>query len=185
MMVGLVLAVVFTIGWIPAFVYRTEELAAALPEYDDTERRWSYATPVLLATHCTLSCAMVSVADPISLWSAGIGLAVYGTAVVFWLSGRALISPLRVRRLPNVPPPQLRCDGAFGVVRHPLYFSYLLACVAPMIVARRGILFVTLAPCVLAIVVRALLEERRLHAQLGAEYEDYCCRVKRLVPFVW
>lgn len=185
MMLGLLLAVVFTIGWIPVFRYRTEMWADALPAYQGTERLWSVVLPVLLATHCTLAAAALSFADAIPAWSAAVGVAVYGTAVVFWLWGRALISPLHVRRLPDEPPLQLRRDGAFGVVRHPLYFSYLLACAAPVVIVRHGILFVTFALCALALAVRAVLEERRLHAQLGAQYDDYCRTVKRLVPFVW
>ena len=33
--------------------------------------------------------------------------------------------------------------------------------------------------------IRAEQEERRLHAQLGPAYADYCRTVKRLIPFVW
>jgi protein-S-isoprenylcysteine O-methyltransferase Ste14 len=33
--------------------------------------------------------------------------------------------------------------------------------------------------------VRAVTEEKRLRAQLGAQYDDYSKDVKRLVPFVW
>lgn len=184
-MLGLWLAVVFTIGWIPVFVYRTEELSEALPAYRGAERPWSFVTPAVLALHCTVAGVTVSTLDMIPWWAAGIGVAVYGTAVVFWLWGRALISPLHVRRLPDQPPPRLRRDGAFGVVRHPLYFSYLLACAAPVIVARGGMLLVTFALCALVLAVRARLEEQRLRVQLGAEYDDYCRTVKRLVPFVW
>lgn len=185
MTLGLLLAVVFTIGWIPVFVYRTEVLADALPAYHGMERLWSVVLPVLLATHCTLAATILSFVEAIPAWSAAIGLAVYGTAVVFWLWGRALISPLHVRRLPDEPPLQLRRDGAFGVVRHPLYFSYLLVCAAPVILARRGVLLVTFVLCALALAVRSVLEEQRLHAQLGAQYDEYCRTVKRLVPFVW
>jgi protein-S-isoprenylcysteine O-methyltransferase Ste14 len=185
MTVGLLFAVVFVLGWIPVFVCRTEELTEALPSYRGPEWLWTLVTPILLATHCTLACATLSFIDDIPWWSAGLGLAVYGTAVLFWLSGRPLISPLHVRRLPDEPPQRLRRDGAFGVVRHPLYFSYLLACAAPVIVARRGLLVVTFALCALVLAVRAVLEERRLRVQLGAEYHDYCRSVKRLVPFVW
>jgi protein-S-isoprenylcysteine O-methyltransferase Ste14 len=185
MTLGLGLAVVFGLGWIPVFVYRTEELTEALPSYHGRERLWALLTPALLATHCTVACATLSFVGEIPAWSAASGLAVYGTAVVFWLWARALISPLHVRRLPDEPPLQLRRDGAFGVVRHPLYLSYLLACAAPVIVARRGVLLLTFALCAMALAVRSLLDERRLHAQLGAPYDDYCRTVKRLVPFVW
>ena len=185
MMLGVLLALVFALGWIPVFVYRTEALTEALPSYHGAERLWSFVTPALLGTHCTVSCIALSLADEIPLWAAASGLVVYGTSVVFWLWGRAMISPLHVRRLPDEPPPQLRCDGVFGIVRHPLYFSYLLACAAPVIVLRGGILVVTFGLCAFVLVVRALLEERRLHAQLGAQYDEYCRSVKRLVPFVW
>jgi len=182
---GLYLAAVFTIGWIPVFVYRTEEFTEALPSYGALERVWSFLTPAALALHCTLAGALLGGLREVPLWAAGSGAAVYGTAVVFWLWGRPLISPLHVRRLPDEPPPRLRRDGAFGVVRHPLYFSYLLACAAPVIAARYAVLLATFALCALVLAGRAIVEERRLRAQMGAEYDDYCRSVKRLLPFVW
>jgi len=185
MSLGLLLGIVFTLGWIPVFMYRTEELSEALPSYQGTERLWMFATPACLAIHCTVAGVTLSFVDAMPLWSTALGLAVYGTAVVFWLWGRVLISPLHMRRLPDEPPLQLRRDGAFGVVRHPLYFSYVLACAAPVIIARSSVLLVTFGVCALVLAVRAVLEERRLHAQLGAQYEEYCRSVKRLVPFVW
>ena len=44
---------------------------------------------------------------------------------------------------------------------------------------------VTLGACCVALIVRAAQEERRLHAQLGSVYAEYCRSVKRLIPFVW
>jgi protein-S-isoprenylcysteine O-methyltransferase Ste14 len=182
---GLWIAVVFVLGWIPVFVYRTEALMEALPAYDRAERLWSFVTPAVVATHCTVACAILGFVAEIPLWALTLGTAVYGGAVLFWLWARALISPLHVRRLPDEPPRQLRRSGAFGVVRHPLYFSYLLACAAPVIIARRGLLLVTFALCAGVLAVRSLLEERRLRAQLGVPYDEYCRTVKRLLPFVW
>ncbi len=181
---GLYFAVIFTIGWIPVFMYRTEEFTEALPSYSGMERLWSFLTPAALALHCTLAATIAAFAE-VSPWAMALGAAVYATAAVFWLSGRTLISPLHVRRLPDEPPTQLRRDGAFGVVRHPLYFSYLLACAAPVIVVPRGTLLITFAVCALVLAGRAVIEEWRLRAQLGEEYDDYCRTVKRLIPFVW
>jgi protein-S-isoprenylcysteine O-methyltransferase Ste14 len=70
-------------------------------------------------------------------------------------------------------------------VRHPLYFGVLVVSAAPAVAAGRLFLLCTYLMCVVAIVVRALQEERRLHAQLGSEYASYCRDVKRLVPFLW
>ena len=81
MMLGLAIAVVFVLGWIPVFMYRTEELGEALPSYHGAERLWVFLTPVLLATHYTLACVTLSFVNEIPWWSAGSGLAVYGACV--------------------------------------------------------------------------------------------------------
>jgi len=98
---------------------------------------------------------------------------------------RALIGPLRVRRQPYDPPFRFRQDGAFGVVRHPLYLGALVAAGAPVLVVPRAYLAGSWAFCFLALAVRAGQEEARLRAQLGQPYEEYCRGVKRLVPFLW
>jgi protein-S-isoprenylcysteine O-methyltransferase Ste14 len=43
----------------------------------------------------------------------------------------------------------------------------------------------TLVLCGVALMVRAVQEERRLRAQVGAPYDAYCRAVKRLIPYVW
>jgi len=182
---GTLLALVFALGWIPLFVYRAEGLTEALPTYRGAERFWVCATPVLLALHVSLACLTLNATGNVSRWGAAAGLAVFATALALWFSGRVRIGPLRRRRLPDEPPLRLRRDGAFAVVRHPLYASYLLACAAPVLVLRRGYLVATYGVCVIAVATRAIQEERRLRAQLGAEYDAYCRDVKRLVPFVW
>jgi protein-S-isoprenylcysteine O-methyltransferase Ste14 len=66
-----------------------------------------------------------------------------------------------------------------------LYFGYLLATAAPVAATPNRWLAVSFALCAMMLAVRAVQEERRLRAQLGAQYDDYCKDVKRLVPFVW
>lgn len=180
-----VLLAVFALGWIPFFIFRAEGWTEALPSYRGTERFWVFATPALLATHMTAACVMLNWTPELPLWSAILGVAIFAVAIGFWFWGRALIGPLRVRRLPDEAPLQLRRDGAFGVVRHPMYFAYLLACFAPVLVVRRGILLLTFGAAATAIVVRAIQEERRTRAQVGAPYDEYCRDVKRLLPFLW
>jgi len=70
-------------------------------------------------------------------------------------------------------------------VRNPLFFGYLVAAAAPLIVAARPVLLISFAGCVAVLTIRAVQEERRLHTQVGPRYAEYCRDVKRLIPFVW
>jgi len=181
----MLLGAAFGFGWIPLFLQRAETLRAALPLYSAGERFWVRLTPAVLAVHVTLACGLVSFTDPLPIGRTIAALALYGGALVFWFRARAQIGPVDRRPLPDEPPPALRRDGPFGVVRNPLYFAYLVAAAAPALIAARPILALTWSACFAALAVRAAQEERRLHAQLGGAYADYCREVKRLVPYVW
>jgi protein-S-isoprenylcysteine O-methyltransferase Ste14 len=182
---AIVLGALFGLGWIPLFVNRAEHLPAALPYYSAAERFWVFATPALLGLHVTVACLLISFVTPLTVAPTTLGLALFATALLFWFRARAQIGAYDRRPLPDEPPPTLRRDGPFGLVRNPLYFAYLLAAAAPALVAGRLFLLVTWLACFAALAVRAAQEERRLHAQLGPAYADYCREVKRLVPFVW
>jgi protein-S-isoprenylcysteine O-methyltransferase Ste14 len=166
-------------------VFRAESARAALAAYGGVERFCVRLAPVVVGTHVTAACLVVSRTSAIPAGLVLAGIVTFAGAIGFWFWGRVMIGPLRERRLPNEPPRQFRCDGAFGLVRHPLYASYLLACAAPLLVAQYPPLLLTFACCALMLEVRARQEERRLHAQLGPQYAVYCREVKRLVPFVW
>ena len=161
---GLVLALVFTAGWIPLYVFRAEEMSEALPYYSATERRSVRYAAVILIAHTSIACIVLSLTSP-PLWRAGLGLLLFAAAIGFCMWARAQIGPLRLTRLPQ-PPPTLRRDGPFGVVRNPLYLGYLVAAGAA-VTTGRPLLAVTFAACFLALAMRAAQEERRLHAQLG------------------
>jgi protein-S-isoprenylcysteine O-methyltransferase Ste14 len=184
MTVGFVLAIIFTIGWLPPFLWRTEPLAQAFPAYDRDERLSTLATAITLSLHMGVGCVWLTVVD-VPLLRGGLALVIFLFGLGFWYWGRTLIGPLQVRRLPGEPPPALQRRGAFGIVRHPLYFSYLLASAAPVVAALNPWLLLSYAVCAMVLGVRAVTEEKRLRAQLGAQYDDYSKDVKRLVPFVW
>lgn len=183
-MLGPLLAIGFALGWIPLYVFRTEAIPDALPHYSASEQRWIVLGAALCAAHGTLGCILVSLADP-PPWRAALGAALFAAGVAFWFRARAQIGPLRVTRLPDEPPVELRRDGAFGLVRNPLYFAYLVCSAAPVIVAARPILLISMAACCAVLAIRAVQDERRLHRQLGPAYADYCRGVRRLIPFVW
>lgn len=173
-----------TAVWIPIYIYRTETYFEARQVYDRAERFSTTATPLLIATHLTLACVHLSFVEiPGLRAAAAVGLLAF--TVAFWFWGRRLISPLDVRTRPDEPPLEFRRDGAFGIVRHPLYFSYLLFNTAAVLAIPTALHLVTWAAAVASIVIRARQEERRLHAQLGEAYAAYCREVAGLIPFVW
>ena len=181
---GLVLALAFALGWIPLYVYRAEATLDALPYYSASERRWVELSPAVIGAHVALASILLSLAEP-PRWRIALGAVLLVTGEAFWFWARAQIGPLRVTRLPDQPPPQLRRDGPFGLVRNPLYLGYLAVAAAPAVVAAHPVLVLSFAACFAALAVRAAQEERRLHRQLGVRYAAYCREVKRLIPFVW
>lgn len=185
MTLGPVLAGAYTVGLALLFVLRAESLPRALPRYSPAERWSVLVTPFLITAHVTLACVVVSALGAVPGLAAALSLGVFTGGLAFWVWARVQIGPLRVSRLPDEPPLRLRRDGPFGFVRNPLYFGLLVMIAAPLLVTRRPVLLFTYVLCVVALGVRAVQDERRLHDQLGDAYATYCREVRRLIPFVW
>jgi protein-S-isoprenylcysteine O-methyltransferase Ste14 len=183
--IGIALSIVFGLGWLPLFVFRAESLGEALPSYRGSERFWVLAAPVILAVHVTASCIVLNFGQAVPVVRAAISLLVFASGIAFWLWARAVIGPIRARRLPDQPPERLRRDGPFGVVRNPLYLGVLVAAAGPALAAAEPLLAVSYVLSVAALAIRAVQEERRLHAQLGPAYAEYCREVPCMIPFVW
>ena len=182
--IGLLAALAYALAWVPMFVFRVETISKALPFYEPVERFTVRLAPLIMTVHVTLACFLLSYQPP-TLPRLGAGGALFVGALGFWRWARGLIGPIQTRRLPQEPPLSFRRDGAFAWVRHPLYLSYVIASLAPVVATGSGVLLVTFVACFAVIAVRATQEERRLRDQIGAEYDEYCRRVRRLVPFVW
>lgn len=179
------LALFFAFGWAPTYLFRSQSFSAALPHYSAAERFWVGTTALLMSVHMTAACLTVTFTPDIPVWRICLGALMFTAGIGFWLWGRVQIGPLMVRRLPEDPPLRFRQDGAFGIVRHPLYLGMLVAAGAPVVVAPRVYLLVSFALCAMVLAVRAAQEEQHLRAQLGGAYDAYCQSVKRLVPLVW
>jgi len=76
-------------------------------------------------------------------------------------------------------------EGPYAIVRHPIYTGLLLALTGTVIAYReiRGLVALGLVLVMLLLKIR--IEERFMREQFGAEYSQYCRRVKALVPFVY
>ena len=119
-----------------------------------------------------------------ALFAVGISLGVLGIALRVWAVrtlGRFFQLVLVVQ-----PDHHVVSNGPYRVIRHPSYAGPLLAFVGIGLALNH---WVSLALCfalpAAALVHRIVIEEKMLVSGLGAEYEEYRRRTKRLVPFVW
>jgi len=88
-----------------------------------------------------------------------------------------------VRPLPAPPDGSvLRTDGAYGVVRHPIYAGLLASCTGAAILRARPEPLAAVAVLAAVLHLKAGYEERLLRLRFGAAYEKYAERVPRLVP---
>jgi len=107
-----------------------------------------------------------------------------GAALVLGLWGAGVLG--RYLRIHPRPPQraELRTDGAFRFVRHPIYAAVLLGSAAEAVLAARPEPVIGLVALVLVLHVKAGYEEELLRDTFGAAYDSYASRVPRLVPWV-
>ena len=116
--------------------------------------------------------------------SLGIPLIIAGTALyvdtAFWgfaMRGQGTPAPID-------PPKKLVVDGPYSVVRNPMYWSVALVIFGEAVIFRSP----TLAELGVGLFAAAMLfvllyEEPMLRRKFGAEYEEYCRRVPRWLPW--
>ena len=118
---------------------------------------------------------------------AGIGVALYGLAMVVEVKCRRYLS---LRTLVGVPelkapvegPGKLLCEGIYGRVRHPRYLGVLLGGVGVACFANYQagyLLMLALLPVAYAL---TMIEETELRQRFGEAYVSYSQDVPRLIP---
>jgi protein-S-isoprenylcysteine O-methyltransferase Ste14 len=116
-----------------------------------------------------------------ALWAgqlAGIVLTAWSAAAlgILELSG--------VRPAKSVGPDDLRSDGPYGLVRHPIYFAWLLLVWSVAFMNGTRLSFAAISTLYLAIAIP--FEERSLEAHFGPAYSRYQRQVRwRMLPFVY
>jgi protein-S-isoprenylcysteine O-methyltransferase Ste14 len=75
-------------------------------------------------------------------------------------------------------------DGPYAMVRHPIYFGFLLVQTG-MILALGEVRALVWVLDIVVFFRRIRPEERLLQARYPDEYAEYARRVKRLVPGIW
>ena len=112
----------------------------------------------------------ISLIKPIGYVLLSLGLILWGTAVIQLLTGFSK--------------GQLVTNGAYGVVRNPIYSSatfFLLPAVA--LITLTWVYFVPAVFLYIGVMIFIAKEEQQLTKVFGRVYEDYLARVDRLVPF--
>jgi len=115
---------------------------------------------------------------------AGLVLTMKATAALDGLDLAGIRQILNARRAAPPRHVPLNTAGVFGIVRHPLYFGWvLLVFGAPTMTGTRFV-FAVVSTLYLAIAVP--FEERSLVEVFGHAYEDYQRRTRwRIVPGIW
>lgn len=122
--------------------------------------------------------------DP--LYAAIAGAAVFGLGIAVRTIairnlGRHFTYQLTIRQEHS-----LITNGIHKYVRHPSYTGTLLEVIGMMIAARSWVgMLVFFCSGGVIIGIRIFREERMLREHFGEEYDTYCKRSKRLIPFVW
>jgi methanethiol S-methyltransferase len=123
-------------------------------------------------------------------WAAGVLLAMQAAGAVFTLVAARHLDVLdlagvrQALHLPPRPGSGLDDHGPYGLVRHPIYFAWLLLVwPAP---AMNGTRLVFAAISTIYLLVAIPYEERDLRRHFGAAYDDYSRKVPwRLLPRIY
>ena len=82
------------------------------------------------------------------------------------------------------PPSQLVDTGLYRLVRHPVYFGWVLMVWPTPVMTGTRLMFATISTLYLAIAIP--LEERSLIKMFGEEYRDYARDVRaKMIPFLY
>jgi protein-S-isoprenylcysteine O-methyltransferase Ste14 len=194
----------FTVGWIPVFRYRSEHVTTKLAAASPAERRWIPLTATAITLHVSLAQLFLTLSLPsitgaiasadvlgadtranIAEGRIVVGMLVFSVGLAWWFWARRSLGPLD-RFVDTVNPPRvLLVTGPFAVVRHPLALGTLLCALGPAIAAGAGATWVTFAGSAVCLAQRCLQDEELLWRVFGNAYGDYAARTRRLVPFVW
>ena len=80
---------------------------------------------------------------------------------------------------------KLVCGGPYAVVRHPIYFGFMLALVGSCLNFGHLRSFIAATMVTLAWVYKSGLEESFMKDHFGTQYDQYRHDVKRLIPMIW
>lgn len=117
-------------------------------------------------------------ARPASWLPVGVSLVVFGAALLLWAklvfdSKRTPLEPWKATRA-------IVDHGPFAFSRNPVYIGFAIIQVGVGVWSDRlAVVILTIVPAFLTAVLIVPREEAYLRRKFGAEYEDFCARVRR------
>lgn len=157
-------------------------------EQEDRSNRWVLVAFLLIGLS---SAYLPAYTDRVEFWTID-GEAVRWLGVVLFGAGGALrIWPVYVLgpRFSGLVAIQrghtLVTTGIYGLVRNPSYAGMLIQGLGWGLSFRSGVGVLLAALTIPPVLARIRSEEKLLRARFGAEYEAYCARTWRLIPWIY
>jgi protein-S-isoprenylcysteine O-methyltransferase Ste14 len=119
---------------------------------------------------------------PAGRW-AGLVLAALGLGLIFW-SGVAL-GRMYSKQVTIQEDHHLVTDGLYGLIRHPRYLGVLCLAVGFTLLFRSWIALTLWLPLLAIILMRIRDEEAVMGREFGEEWEAYCQRSRKLIPYLY
>ena len=179
--------VIFTLGWIPVFVLRSERFRERRAVASPDERRAMWNAAAAVTVHVTLSeIALTFPSAETPALRLALGLAIFAVGLAFWALARHTLVAYGRMLDPSSAPPLLVTSGPFAVVRHPLALGMVILALGPAVAAATTLTWASFATVVVALGRRCRQDEDELHETFGAAYARYAdVTTARLVPFLW
>jgi len=76
-------------------------------------------------------------------------------------------------------------DGAYRWIRHPMYLSVILACLAPVLAVQLFISWILMGILLVVILLKIRIEERIWIRREPQRYVAYIQKTKRLIPYLY
>jgi protein-S-isoprenylcysteine O-methyltransferase Ste14 len=132
--------------------------------------------------------AVIGTFSPLLIVPGGVDWVAPALAVAFMTTGLlcSISAKIFLRRSFGIVPANrgIQREGPYKIVRHPIYFGYLLAQIGFLSQSLSTYNALVYAACWMAMILRIKAEEEVLST--SPEYRDYQRIVtKRLIPFVW
>ncbi|MPZ37862.1 MAG: hypothetical protein GEU95_07320 [Rhizobiales bacterium] len=157
------------------------------PSAGEALLRWLGRTPVQTFILCPLMVIAFEFA-----WQGGWpNIAWWDTPVMLWgFLQYKLVGRYRGPRAGGGPgmetmPDRILDQGPYALTRNPMYLGHLIFLAGVAIAFRSWFALILLAARAVWFHRRVLEDEKRLHAAFGAEYDAYCARVKRWLPYIF
>jgi protein-S-isoprenylcysteine O-methyltransferase Ste14 len=157
-------------------------------EREDRGNRWVLPAFGVLGL---LSGFLPAYTDRMNFWTfGGEGVRWFG-ALLYMIGGVLRLWPVFVlgKRFSGLvaiqPGHRLMTEGLYRRLRNPSYLGMIIIAVGWALAFRSGVGLLLTALMLIPLIARIQSEEALLSAQFGSEYEAYCARSWRLIPWIY